>query len=126
MGGKTNTGSNSSTTSQSKNNENLGEVDVLEKDQDYWHATTTDYEEENTANGKEITSSIEVRQRFSGTNHQSESLKVKLAKATTPVNCKFLLPKRTNKEIWSNMPTYARLTDVKIQEIQKCHSASVL
>ena len=125
-GGKTSTVASSST-SHSKNKENLGEVEVLEKDQEYWHdATTNDYEEENTANGEEITSSIASASKvFWYKPLKQESLKMKLTKAATPVNCKFLLPKRTNKEIWSNMPTYARSTDVKLQKIQKCHSASV-
>ena len=106
--------------------ENIGDKAVLDKDQEYWHTTTHEYEEENIANGEEISSSIASASKiFWHKPLKQEALKVKLGNAAIPSNCKFLLPKRTNKEVWSNMPTYARGTDIKLQETHKCYSASV-
>lgn len=56
---------------------------------------------------------------------KEEVYKKKMEGSKLPSNCPFLIPKRTNTEIWSNLSTFTRSTDVKIQEILSLHSSSV-
>ena len=100
---------------------------VIEDDQQFWYnASTHDYDDESKATGKEISSSLAGAAKvFWQKPLKQEALKGKLEEATTPANCGFLLPKRTNTEVWTNLPSFARSADVKLQEIQKIHTASV-
>ena len=77
--------------------ENVGYKAVLHKDQEYWH--THEYGEENIANGEKISSIASASKIFWHKPLKQEALEVKLGNAAIPSNCKFLLPKRTNKEV---------------------------
>ena len=102
--------------------------EVFNHNQEYWYqASTDDFEKENNANGDEISSSLASAAKvFWHKTVKQEALKLKLDKASTPVNCAFLLPKRTNTEVWKNLPSYVRTGDVKLQEVQKQQAASVV
>lgn len=65
------------------------------------------------------------RQSVLAKTAQGDVLKRKLETAAIPSNCNFLLPKRTNTEIWKTLSNFHRSTDVKMQDIQNMHSASV-
>ena len=92
-----------------------------------YQASTDDFEKENRENGDEISSSLASAAKVIWHKTvKQEALKLKLDKASTPVNCAFLLPKRTNTEVWKNLPSYVRTGDVKLQEVQKQQAAPVV
>ena len=98
----------------------------MEESQEFWHlAATQGYEDRSKASGQEVSSSLASAARvFWQKPIVPEVLRDKMDKAALPANCSFLVPKRTNSEIWTNLPSYVRSNDVKLQEIQKTHAAA--
>lgn len=111
---------------EDKENSTVKGLDPKDTSQEYWHKSTTDYEEDNKASGPEISSSVACAAKvFWQKRLKGEAFKRKIDEAATPSNCGFLLPKRTNTEIWKTLSSYHRTTDIKMQEIQSTHAASV-
>ena len=103
---------------------NSGET--LQQEQSYWQDSLNEYENDSKATGKEISSSIASAAKIYWHKPLKEEVfKKKMEEAKIPSNCPFLIPKRTNTEIWTTLSSYTRSTDVKIQEILVQHSAAV-
>jgi len=99
---------------------------VLQPDQAYWQNSLNDYEDDSKAIGEEISSSIAGAAKIYWQKPMKEEVfKKKMEEAKIPSNCPFLIPKRTNTEIWTTLSSFSRTTDVKIQEILTQHSAAV-
>ena len=112
-------------TRSSKDDDTLSIVDRVldQQDQEFWlQPATNDFEKEYRANGDEISSSLASAAKvFWQKTIKQEALELKLDKASTPANWAFLLPKRTNTEVWKNLPSDVRTGDVKLQDVQKQH-----
>lgn len=102
------------------------DVPVVKGSQEFWQqAATKGYEDKSKACGQEISSSLACAAKvFWQKPMVTETLKEKIENAALPANCSFLVPKRTDAEIWSNLPSFTRSADVKLQEIQKTHAAA--
>ena len=98
-------------------------VKPLEPEQQFWDHALEDYREESDY-GKEINSTIAGTTKVFWEKPMSkERREKKLQAAKIPSNCKFLDVKSTNKEIWNATATNIRACDVRLQNIQKSHSA---
>ena len=99
---------------------------LLEDEQDFWQQSIEDYDNDTKANGAEITSTLASAAKIYWQKPLKEDIyRTRMETAKIPANCEFLIPKRTNTEIWGALSRYQRTMDVKLQEALSQHTASV-
>jgi len=83
---------------------------VTEPVQEYFQQSITDHEDDNKANGPEISSSVACAAKVFWQKQMKEDvLKKKMEQASIPSNCTFLIPKKVNVEIWKLLSSYNRI-----------------
>ena len=97
----------------------------MEEDQIHWQDSIEEYNDP-LEFGPEIPSSIAGAAKvFWEKSLKSGIIDQKMANAKIPSNCHFLVPKRTNKEIFVTLSSFHWTVDNQVQELQKIQAASV-
>lgn len=98
---------------------------VLDEEQEYWQDTVNEYTQQEEY-GPEISSPIATASKTFWQKPLTEEKSAnKLKNNLTPENCKYLVPKRVNKEVWGNVTSSQRTNDMKLQKVQKIAAASL-